>query len=351
MLVAAFAYAATRPRPATCSRVVDPRRVSAGTPAPVELTIHSEAARPSDVLSVVDSVDGGRRAARFALTGVTADAPVRASYPLTTARRGRYLIGPATVTTYDPFGVSAKTWTAAAETELVVLPRVHPIAAPHGLGAGLMGSESATVAHAIAPDAHGEFHALREYELGDDLRRVHWRSTARLDQLMIRQDEALAHARVTVVLDVRAEQYDHDTFETAVEAAASVIARVARSRRPVELVTNDGTPARAAEHGAPLELLLDALATVEARNGIRADVALLPMRRSRADGLLVAITGAPDAGVRTALAARARIGTVILVTTAAPSVAGRAVLVDASQRPFRDAWNLAMARWPHVAVS
>ena len=75
------------------------------------------------------------------------------------------------------------------------------------------------------------------------------------------------------------------------------------------------------------------------------------MRRSRADGLLVAITGAPDAGVRTALAARARIGTVILVTTAAPSVAGRAVLVDASQRPFRDAWNLAMARWPHVAVS
>ena len=75
-------------------------------------------------------------------------------------------------------------------------------------------------------DLGDEFLTLREYELGDDLRRVHWRSTARTGELMIRQDEARWRSRAAVVLDVQPGGHDAESFEVAVEAAASVTARL-----------------------------------------------------------------------------------------------------------------------------
>ena len=74
----------------------------------------------------------------------------------------------------------------------------------------------------------GEFVTLRDYELGDDLRRVHWRSTARTGELMIRQDEARWRSRAAIVLDVHPDGHDTESFELAVEAVASVVSRLAR---------------------------------------------------------------------------------------------------------------------------
>ena len=88
---------------------------------------------------------------------------------------------------------------------------------------------SVETAHARAQAADGEdFLTLREYEVGDDLRRVHWRSTARVGDLMIRQDEAQWRARAIVVLDTRPDAHDARSFETTVEATASVVDRLAR---------------------------------------------------------------------------------------------------------------------------
>ena len=89
-------------------------------------------------------------------------------------------------------------------------------------GAGSAPSTKRRAARAVVSDLGDEFVTLREYEVGDDLRRVHWRSTARTGELMIRQDEARWRSRAAVVLDVNPGAHDAASFEVAVEAAASV---------------------------------------------------------------------------------------------------------------------------------
>src|SRR5437660_8459465 len=85
-----------------------------------------------------------------------------------------------------------------------------------------------------------DFFALREYEVGDDLRRVHWRSTARTGDLMLCQDE-LRHGEVaTVLVDTRAAAHDGDSFERALEVAASVTAALVAGGRRVRFLTTGG---------------------------------------------------------------------------------------------------------------
>ena len=81
-----------------------------------------------------------------------------------------------------------------------------------------------------------DFFGLREYEVGDDLRRVHWRSTARTGELMLRQDEMPWEARSTILLDTRPSTHHGESFERAVEIAASLATAMCRGRRQVRFV-------------------------------------------------------------------------------------------------------------------
>src|SRR5207245_397722 len=88
----------------------------------------------------------------------------------------------------------------APATQLTVYPRVDPILPlPQTRGH----DPHAGADHPTALGSGEDFYALRAYQVGDDLRRVHWPSTARLDELMIRQQEMPWQGRATVVLDVR----------------------------------------------------------------------------------------------------------------------------------------------------
>jgi uncharacterized protein (DUF58 family) len=85
-----------------------------------------------------------------------------------------------------------------------------------------------------------EFYGLREYRPGDDLRRVHWKSTARLDQLIIRQPENLLQGRLTLAIDLRAPLHDTTTLEAALSAAASILSAAQRERVHIRLVSTAG---------------------------------------------------------------------------------------------------------------
>ncbi len=85
-----------------------------------------------------------------------------------------------------------------------------------------------------------EFYGLREYRIGDDLRRVHWASTARTDQLMIRQPENLLQGRLTIAVDLRSTVHDAATLEAALSAAASLVMAGIRSRIHVRAATTSG---------------------------------------------------------------------------------------------------------------
>ena len=91
-----------------------------------------------------------------------------------------------------------------------------------------------------------DFFGLREYEMGDDLRRVHWRSTARTGELMLRQDEMPWESRSTILLDTRPATHTGESFERAVEVAASLVTASAGAGADLRFLTTGGVEIRSA---------------------------------------------------------------------------------------------------------
>ena len=120
-----------------------------------------------------------------------------------TSRRGVIQVGPATTVQGDPSGLMRRTLTWTERTELFVHPRT---VALERLGAGLLRDlEGATTEDISMSDL--AFHALREYQPGDDRRYIHWRSSAKAGKLLVRQFLDTRRSHVTVIVDPDPEQY------------------------------------------------------------------------------------------------------------------------------------------------
>ena len=134
-----------------------------------------------------------------------------------------------------------------------------------------------------------DFYALREYVVGDDLRRVHWPSTARHDDLMVRQDELPWQGRATVLVDVRASTNTADSLELVISAAASIVASSARRQDLVRLVSTDGADSGFAAGHAHIEAIMEHLASVEATNEAAFQRVLDRLARGAPGGALVVV--------------------------------------------------------------
>jgi len=309
-----------------------------GSEGRIDLIVENLGTRATPLLSATDWFDEGRRAARFLVPPLAPGAIARAAYRIPTRRRGRYRVGPLSIAVTDPFGVARRGEPSAGEAELVVRPRIHDIVAPVAVGTRISAEHEATAARAVVSDLGDEFVTLREYEVGDDLRRVHWRSTARTGDLMIRQDEARWRSHAAVVLDVLPGAHDDASFEVAVEAAASVTARLARLRRRVEVVTSAGEVLGTG--GDPRHDVIDVLATVGPDERDRLTTVFEQLRAHRKVDLIVAVLGRVAPHTLRALGTFGGMGVVVVLTQPAslaphPSM----VVVDASAAPFATAWN------------
>jgi len=153
------------------------------------------------------------------------------TYPVPTDRRGRLEVGPVVVRRYGLAGLTVSAGAAGDETFVRVLPRALPVrAVPPGARHGHVGAEERAVRGGT--DVIG----LREYQPGDDLRRVHWGTSARAGTLMVREDADPVRAHLTVVLDDRASSYEHaEAFEEAVDVAASLLSAAGAEGHPVRL--------------------------------------------------------------------------------------------------------------------
>ena len=99
--------------------------------------------------------------------------------------------------------------------------------------------------------------------MGDDLRRIHWRSTARLGELIVREDESAWQPETVLVLDNRAGAHRRGTYEAAIEALASIAVRIGRAGRAVDILTTAGHRLGAVGgEGLRIETLLDELAVL-----------------------------------------------------------------------------------------
>lgn len=136
-----------------------------------------------------------------------------------------------------------------------------------------------------------DFYTLREYQRGDDLRRVHWPSSAKTDQLMIRQLETPWQSRALVLLDVRPSVYESDeAFETAVSGAASVVTHLLRSGFEADLWSGDPNAIDATRYAAAME----SLALVQPNASVDLEAVALRMRQKGGGGALVIVTGTAD---------------------------------------------------------
>jgi len=271
------------------SRHVEPPRVNAGGAARVELRLRNDGARTTPVLRLRDAVSG-TRGANLLASPLPPLAVGRAAYLLPTDRRGILHVGPLHVEMGDAFGLTATSLRAAGTTELVVYPHIDRIAAlPEAAGR----DPQSTARHPNALGRAGDdFYALRPYQLGDDLRRVHWPATAHHDELMIRQHELPWQERTTVLLDVRSHAHHPASFELAVSAAASVLSACSGRGDQVRLATTGGSDSGFQGGRAHLDSCLLHLATV----GLQPEASLLAsveaVGRSTPGGALVLVTAA-----------------------------------------------------------
>ena len=182
-------------------------------------------------------------------TGVHADIPVP------THRRGPVSLGPWVLERVDPWGLMRRRVGEVEGVALLVVPRVRPVslaALPSALadfgGSAEMGTTT--------------FATLREYVIGDELRHVHWRSSAKTGKLMMRQYVDVTRPRITLVLVAEERAYTSaDEFEEAVDFIASLAAVASSSGLDVEVVTTSGE--RASHGGGRSSTVLDLLALVE----------------------------------------------------------------------------------------
>jgi uncharacterized protein (DUF58 family) len=324
-----------------------PARLTVGAEGRGEIEIVNRSTRPLPECFATERF--GRERIHLRIPSLLRNASARAGYAVPTSRRGRFVAGPLRVVLADPFGLAARSFAAGTTSEVLVCPRIVEILPPPELG----GDDSDLDAHPLdqRADSGGEFLTLREYEIGDDLRRVHWRSTARTGTLMIRQHQSPRRSPAVVVLDVRPGAHRSDSFETAVEVAASVVAAFERAGRPADLLTTDGRVLGTSGR-RHLDSVLDELAVIE-RGGGDAIAAGVGRRRAAS---VIAITGALHRGDPAAFAAvaRARGSVVIVDCTRTPtgragttSLAGgvAALVVGAGGGSWGPAWNEAVLRW------
>lgn len=275
----------------SASREVTPPRVPAGSDVEVALRVDGGGRGASGTLLLEDQLPGalgGRR--RFAVESRGSQWHCLVRYAITPRRRGFHAIGPLTVRVGDPFGFLSVGRTFHATTPLVVTPTVHPLGR---MWAGGVGAERGDHRVRLGATGRPDDASVREYRTGDDLRRVHWRTTARTGELMVRREEEGRHADVTVFLDTRRDVHrpgKDGTFEWAVSAAASIAAHFAGNGWDVRLAT-DTTDSH---DSAPdeLGLILDELAAVGTSS--RRSNALVPADILASRGTVVAVVTGAD---------------------------------------------------------
>lgn len=261
------------------------RRVVAGEPADGRVVLTNPTARR--LLGLKLEIPVGSGLAELALPSLRGGGHAAADFPLPTRRRGIVTVGPVRTVRADPVGLVRRELEWTERAELVVHPRT--IGVPSTSTGLIRDLEGAPTRDLTSSDV--AFHALREYQPGDERRYIHWKSTAKTGRLMVREFEQTRRSHLVIALSLATTDYaTEDQFELAVSVAGSLGVRAIRDGRTVSVVVSTETPEFAKRRVYQVrELathrpgrLLDDLAVVEASPaalGIR-DVARMGAERS-----------------------------------------------------------------------
>ena len=268
----------------SCVRRLVPARLPAGQSAELTIRLANISRLRTGLLLAEDAVpyELGRRP-RFVFHGIGGGGSKEFRYKLGSDTRGRYTIGPLQVRVADSFGLVSITRAFTGTSTLTVTPRIIPLARPP-LGGNWLG-DSEHGKRSIAASGEDDV-ASRAYRTGDGLHRVHWRSTARHGELMVRREEQYWRNTASLFLDTRRAAFSGSLFELAVITAASIGVHLAGEGFDARFVTDRGEVPR---QGTFQDTLLDTLAVARPSRstGLEAGIEAL----SAAGGQIVAVLG------------------------------------------------------------
>jgi uncharacterized protein (DUF58 family) len=285
----------------TNQRSVEPRQAAAGESVTVNLVIANRSRLRTGTLMLEDQLPErlvGR--ARFVLDPLGGHESRSVSYRIPTLGRGIYRTGPLRVRLTDPFRLIDVTRSFTATDEFVVAPVIDQLPALDPPRTDELGDNAGS--HSIG--THGaDDQSTREYRIGDDLRKIHWRSSARTGSLMVRQEERPWRGQSTVLLDLRSAAHAAaepqpgtdprltSSLEWAVSAAASIGSHVMLGGREMSLLADPaGERVRFGDSGQ----LASYLAGV--REIGQADLTPMagPLRTAARDSALITVLGRLD---------------------------------------------------------
>ena len=293
------------------ARRIWPERARAHQQVTVALDVSNKGRGRAPLVMLEDRIPPGISGrARFVLPAIEAGGDREASLKIRPEQRGRYEVGPLELEVGDPFGLARLRSRVLGVSEFIVHPRIESLLMPRDSG------ERRSTARAAIRQPTGpvgeDFYTIREYVEGDDLRKIHWGSTAKRGRAMIRHEETPWHTRCTVVLDDRRSVYgaisEHASFDRAVSAAASLLDLYQRAGYGYRLLGahEPGLPSgKGQDH---FNRCLDLLATIEPHGRAQEDDPALLARlaelesRQGAEATLVLVTGNLAAPVGAALA-------------------------------------------------
>ena len=258
-VVTALAVRLVHPSRLSIRRRTSSAMVAVSEPLEVRLEVANRARLPSPTVRVSERVSG-LADVRLSVAPVPAAASAASSYRLQPARRGVLEIGPTLVEDVDGLGLARRRRALAARSRVVVHPPVEQLVSPRLPVGGDLSLPVDARRRSLGLTSE-EFDVLRPYTEGDDLRHIHWRSTARLDELIVRRFEPSRPGRLTVVIDTRPPGDTEAVQDRTTSVAASIVCAVLRSGDEARILTTDGrgTPLLAHRHGTGAALKFLAL--------------------------------------------------------------------------------------------
>ena len=359
--ILSIAYVRFRQPLRVAARSIRPQRVHVGHDCQVHIQLANSRRLRSPVLHLTDSHSFSTESAtdHFQAPDLLA-APIPGGdeltvvYKLPTVKRGRLEAGPMIVKLADPLGLSVRRFEMGEPAEALVYPAVLPIKPPPRLP----GSTFDAVRRSPMAQSGDELYGLRPFQTGDDPRRIHWRSSAHHDELIVRQFEEFSHTHTTVLLDTRsvlldfeARYGDGERFEAMVSAAASICQASQNRGDQVRLATTAEFDSGYGSDAAHLHKIYEHLALVNPDMGSLFG-AVERLGRAMGGGLVVAVAAAVDGtepGSLMSLGSHFSSKTVVLFadpTGSSPPVnpnlasgPGTSVVVVDEPHEFADAWT------------
>ncbi len=229
----------SRPR-VKATRTLSRDRIQVGTDVYVDLTVHN-AGRSLDLVEILDVLPSEFdlvRGTNHAVVPLPAGEAVTLSYAMRPVVKGEYVVGPLRVRSFDSLGLGIEDAVVHLESSVAVAPTLEDLRR-----ASLVPRRTRPWFGQVPSRRLGigtSFWGIRDYEPGDEVRRINWKATARLDRPLTNEYEGDRSGDVVIVLDARRESFvgtpSHNPVEHGVRAALGIAEHVLASRNRVGLV-------------------------------------------------------------------------------------------------------------------